>query len=86
VRDHHRPAELAFRGTHRSARLTERFVLTACDAGTTVTYEADVQLTGPLRVFNKGLDSAFAALKAKSVARLTGVLDAAGQRRDAPAA
>ncbi len=56
--------------------LTERFVLAACDAGTAVTYEADVRLTGALRVFNKGLDAAFAALKAKSVARLTDALGA----------
>ena len=70
------PFELAFHGTHKSAVLTERFLLARCDGGTSVTYEAEVRLTGPLRLFNKGLDSAFAALKAKSVARLAQALDA----------
>lgn len=79
VRHRTEPTDIEFRGTNSSAVLTERFSLEVCDAGTTVTYEAEVRLTGALRVFNKGLDSAFAALKAKSVARLTRALDARPQ-------
>ena len=75
VRHRAQRTDIEFRGTHTSAVLTERFLLASCDAGTTITYESDVRLTGRLRLFNKGLDSAFAALKTKSVARLTIALD-----------
>jgi hypothetical protein len=64
------------RGVHPHARLVERFELVACpDGGTSVTYVAEVRLTGAMRLLNKGLDSAFAAVKAKSAARLAGALD-----------
>ncbi len=75
VRQRAEPTAIAFRGTHSSAVLDERFSLTAGEAGTVVDYEADVRLTGALRLLNKGLDSAFVALKAKSVARLVHALD-----------
>jgi carbon monoxide dehydrogenase subunit G len=63
------------RGTHASAVLNERFELAPAAGGTSVTYTAEVRLTGPLRLFNKGLDSAFAAVKAKSADRLAGALE-----------
>jgi carbon monoxide dehydrogenase subunit G len=64
------------RGEHAHARMTERFELAPCpDGGTSVTYLAEVRLTGALRLLNKGLDSAFAAVKAKSAARLAAALE-----------
>ena len=67
---------LEYRGTNRSATRTERFVLAASPAGTVVHHVAEVRLTGALRMLNKGLDSAFTALVAKSDARLEAVLSA----------
>ena len=70
------PGLVEHRGTHAHARLTERFELAACpDGGTAVTYVAEVRLTGAFRLRNKGLDSAFAAVKAKSATRLAAALD-----------
>ncbi len=64
-----------YRGRHSSATSLERFELTACpDGGTAITYVAEVRLLGALRLLNKGLDSAFAAVKAKSAVRLTATL------------
>ncbi len=70
-------AVVEYDGRHSSARLAERFELAACpDGGTSVTYVSEVRLTGVLRILNKGLDSAFAAVKAKSSTRLAAALDA----------
>lgn len=65
-----RDVVLEYRGTNRSATRLDRFELRPCDEGTSVTHVAEVRLTGALRLLNKGLDSAFAALVAKSDAQL----------------
>jgi hypothetical protein len=71
-----------YRGRHSSASSLERFELTACpDGGTAITYVAEVRLLGALRLLNKGLDSAFAAVKSKSVVRLTAALGELGATR-----
>jgi len=69
-----RDAVLEYRGTNRAAQRRERFELTPCAEGTQVSHVAEVRLTGALRLLNKGLDSAFAALVAKSDDRLAAQL------------